>query len=176
MLAIPPEHPIASSYWAQCGELLAGPHPCVGDRATQRASLRALAHAGIRTIVDLTTAGERPGVRVLWDKLAEDDSECAWVGSPVLNGGIPSRAGMQLVLDTIDASRARGRPVYVHCMGGLGRTGTVVACWWIRHGIVEGEHVFDALTTRRAGQPNAHSISPETAPQFRFIRAWSRGD
>ncbi|MGH1348469.1 MAG: protein-tyrosine phosphatase family protein [Nannocystales bacterium] len=170
------EHPIASSYWAEPGKLLAGPHPGVGDRATQRATLRALADAGIRTVIDLTTPRELPGVRVLWEKLAPNAEEWAWVGSPVLDGGIPSRAGMQLVLDTIDASCGRGRPVYVHCMGGLGRAGTVVACWWIRHGLVEGEAVFDALTRRRVGQPNAHSISPETGPQFRFIRAWAPGD
>lgn len=173
MALVAADHPIASSYWAQRGKLLAGPHPGIGDRATQRAAVRALADAGVRTVLDLTTPSELPGIRVLWEKLAPDAAQWAWIGSPVLDGGIPSRAGMQLVLDTIDASCARGRPVYVHCMGGLGRAGTVVACWWIRHGLVQGEAVFDALKERRAGQPNAQSISPETGPQFRFIRAWA---
>lgn len=170
------DHPIACSYWALHGELLAGPHPVVGDREAQREAARALWAAGIRTVVDLTTPGERPGIRVLWEKLAPDPSAWAWIGCPILDGGAPSRAGMQLILDAIDATLARGRGVYVHCMGGLGRTGTVVGCWWIRHALVEPQRVFEELMTRRAGQPNAHAISPETPEQFELVRSWKRGD
>jgi hypothetical protein len=170
------DRPIASSYWALDRELLAGPHPMLGDRPAQRESARALWGAGIRTIVDLCTPGERPGIRVLWEKLAPDPAAWAWIGCPILDGGVPSRAGMQLVLDAIDASLARGRSVYVHCMGGLGRTGTVVGCWWIRHGVVEHARIFDELMLRRAGQPNAGAISPETPEQFQLVRSWKRGD
>ena len=92
---------------------------------------------------------------------------------PILDGGVPSRAGMTTILDAIDASRRRAAPVYVHCMGGLGRTGIVVACWWIRHGLFDAEAALRELTKRREGQPNQASISPETAPQFRLVRSWS---
>lgn len=30
---------------------------------------------------------------------------------------------------------AAGQTVYVHCYGGIGRTGTVVGCWLVRHGL-----------------------------------------
>jgi hypothetical protein len=170
------DHPIACSYWALHGELLAGPHPGLGDRPAQRETVRALWEAGIRTIVDLTTPGERPAIRVLWEKLAGDASAWAWLGYPIFDGGAPSRAGMQLILDAIDASIARGRAVYVHCMGGLGRTGTVVGCWWIRHALVEPPRVFEELMVRRRGQPNAHAISPETPAQFELVRSWRQHD
>ena len=170
------EHPIACSYWAQPGVLLAGAHPGLGDRSIQRTNVEALLEAGIRTVIDLTTPGEHPSIRVLFEKRCPDEEAWAFMNHPILDGGIPSRAGMQLVLDAIDRSQDRGRPVYVHCMGGLGRTGIVVACWWIRHGLYDAEAAFEELTHRRQGQPNQASISPETAPQFRLVRSWQRGD
>jgi hypothetical protein len=172
-----PRHPIDGSYWALETEVLAGPHPGVGSRDQQRAAIKALVAAGIRTIVDLTTPAESTGSsRVLWEKLAADPTDAAWTQHPILDGGVPSIASMQLILDTIDASRRRGRPVYVHCMGGLGRTGTVIGCWWSRHGLFEGDAVFEQLRLRRQGQSNEHRISPETSPQFHMIRTWKRND
>ncbi len=172
-VSAPADHPIVNSYWAAPQILLAGPHPSLGDRASQRVCVRGLLDAGIRTVVDLTTPAERFGVRVLFEKLAPDHTECAWFGHPILNGEAPSRAGMRLVLDLIDASHARQRAVYVHCMGGLGRTGTVVACWWIRHGLLDAKQALAALRTRRQTQPNASAQSPETSPQYQMIRSWA---
>ena len=170
-------HPIDGSYWALDGEVLAGPHPALGSRDEQRASLRALLAAGVRTIVDLTTpADSTGGARVLWEKLSPDPRDTSCTRHPILDGGVPSLASMQLILDTIDASRRRARPVYVHCMGGLGRTGTVIGCWWTRHGLFTGDDVFEQLMLRRRGQSNAHRQSPETSPQFHMIRAWKPGD
>ena len=41
---------------------------------------------------------------------------------------------MASILDAIDAALDGGKTVYVHCWGGVGRTGTVVGCWLVRHG------------------------------------------
>jgi len=35
---------------------------------------------------------------------------------------------MHEILDTIDAALSAKRIVYVHCWGGVGRTGTVIGC------------------------------------------------
>jgi protein-tyrosine phosphatase len=35
---------------------------------------------------------------------------------------------MTTILDAIDESMTAGKPVYVHCWGGMGRTGTVIGC------------------------------------------------
>ena len=39
------------------------------------------------------------------------------------------------ILDAIDKALEDGKNVYVHCWGGIGRTGTVVGCWLVRHGM-----------------------------------------
>lgn len=48
--------------------------------------------------------------------------------------GICDAAQMNHILDTIDEHVSAGRGVYVHCWGGVGRTGTVIGCWLVRHG------------------------------------------
>jgi protein-tyrosine phosphatase len=77
-------------------------------------------------------------------------------------------------LDAIDEALARGKNVYVHCYAGVGRTGTVVGCYLVRHGMAPR----DALATIarwREGRSTAHRRSPETDNQERFVLAWSEG-
>lgn len=165
--------PIPDSYWAD-PRILAGPLPVGIDREALRARVRGLLDAGVRTVIDLRAAGEPPGIQVLLDKLARSDEPVAWVGLPILNGAAPAEPLLELILDTIDASLARSRPVYLHCAGGRGRTGTVVACWWVRHGLYEPEAALHELARRRADQPNGHMPSPESPAQWRMVRGWRR--
>src|SRR5206468_4247269 len=60
---------------------------------------------------------------------------------PVVDGMAPSRSRMCTILDTVDRSVEQFEGVYAHCMGGRGRTGTVVACWLARHGVANGPGV-----------------------------------
>lgn len=166
--------PIPGSYWAAPG-LLAGPLPTAEDREGLRTQVRALLDAGVRTVIDLRTSAEPPGIGVLFEKLAADADEVAGFGLPILNGDVPTIALVQLGLDLIDASLARGRAVYLHCAGGRGRTGTFVACWWIRHGMHDGESALAALMRHRAALVDGHMPSPETAAQYRRVRAWPAG-
>jgi hypothetical protein len=44
-----------------------------------------------------------------------------------------SREVTTAILDTIDAEIAKDGLVYVHCWGGVGRTGLIIGCWLARH-------------------------------------------
>jgi protein-tyrosine phosphatase len=78
---------------------------------------------------------------------------------------------MKQILDEIDAQLAAGRPVYVHCWGGKGRTGTVIGCYLIRHHLATRDTVFDRIAwLRRDIRP--YQISPETEEQYEFVRSW----
>ena len=166
--------PIEDSYWA-APRLLAGPHPLLdtADRAAQRAAIRALLEAEIRTVIDLRTPAETPSIRSLLGKLG--GSDVAWVGTPILDGAAPEVALTQLILDLIDSALERERGVYVHCQGGRGRAGTIIACWWIRHGIYTPGQTLSALTARRAGLLHGAHPSPETGAQHRRIAGWRPG-
>jgi hypothetical protein len=170
-----PPHPIPDSYWVDPGRVFGGPLPTHADRAVLRQRVGLLLELGVRTVVDLRTPAEPPSIRALLDKLSVGGLDPVWFGAPILNGGAASVAQMQAVLDLIDGSLARERGVYVHCQGGLGRTGSVVACWWIRHGRHDPESALAELMRCRLGQPHGERPSPETPPQYRLVRSWAQG-
>ena len=80
---------------------------------------------------------------------------------------------MHTILDTIDQSLEDGSPVYVHCWGGVGRTGTVVGCWLLRHELAEPTNVLDTIMgLRKQDRERGQRMSPETAGQQRFVKQW----
>ncbi len=86
---------------------------------------------------------------------------------------VPSRATMTTILDSIDNSMASDDAVYVHCWGGVGRTGTVIGCWLLRHGLASPSNVLDVLRElRQQDQERRHRISPETPEQRQFVQQW----
>jgi protein-tyrosine phosphatase len=84
--------------------------------------------------------------------------------------------GALLGLDEIDRSLARDLPVYVHCWGGKGRTGTVVGCYLARHGIATGKSALDKINELRRNVPNWNEPSPETRQQCEMVALWQIGE
>ena len=77
-------------------------------------------------------------------------------------------------LDAIDDHIRDGKGIaYVHCWGGIGRTGTIIGCWLARHGYT-GEAALRLLSelyqTNPKSQRRPHS--PETKEQRAYIRNW----
>ena len=81
---------------------------------------------------------------------------------------------MKSILDQIDRSLAAGRKVYLHCWGGIGRTGTTVGCYLVRRGL-NGEQALGQLAAwwRDVPKSRIHPQSPETREQAAFIRNWA---
>jgi len=76
------------------------------------------------------------------------------------------------ILDTIDQHLANGRIAYVHCWGGVGRTGVIVGCWLARNGF-PGEAALSRLHELWQQNPkSAYRRSPETPSQERYIVEW----
>jgi protein-tyrosine phosphatase len=77
-------------------------------------------------------------------------------------------------LDAVDAELDGGGAVYLHCWGGVGRTGTIVGCWLQRHALTEGDAIR-RIAELRAGVPDAWMASPQTDEQRALVRGWRRG-
>jgi protein-tyrosine phosphatase len=90
--------------------------------------------------------------------------------------GIPeSTAQTREILDTIDRVIDEGGTIYVHCWGGIGRTGTIVGCWLVRHGMT-GEEALDRVKELWETRPDSGwSTSPQTDDQFDYVRKWQGG-
>lgn len=95
---------------------------------------------------------------------------------PVKDLDIPDSENMTHILDAIDESMAKHNPVYVHCWGGIGRTGTVIGCFLIRHGLANSHNVLDVIARLRINDPKAYRSSPETPDQVEFVKTWSKSE
>ena len=169
--------PTSSSYWVVPGLLLCGAYPGAQDPDERRAKVRALVGSGVQTFISLMEedetnyAGEpfEP-----YDNLAREFCpDVCCVRHPIKDLSVPTPAEMKVILTVIDESLAAKRPVYVHCWGGVGRTGTVIGCWLLRHGHATPANVLDVLMgLRKQDRERRHRMSPETAEQQRFVKGW----
>jgi atypical dual specificity phosphatase len=121
--------------------LLAGtPRP--GIVAELEHDLQALTRAGISALISLT---ERP-----MDPAPLLAHGIQHVASPIPDMCAPGLGQAVELCRRIDAFIAQGSAVAVHCRAGLGRTGTILACYLIW----EGMEALDALEEARRIQPN----------------------
>jgi protein-tyrosine phosphatase len=85
---------------------------------------------------------------------------------PVADGGVPTPEQFRGFMRFVECQRSVGHSVVVHCVGGRGRTGTVLAGYLISHG-----YTFDAALARvRSRQPRV----VETPKQMNFLHDLSR--
>jgi protein-tyrosine phosphatase len=182
--------PIPDSYWVEPGRLLAGEYPGERSDAETRVRLQAFLAAGVSSFLDLTEANESFYESFSTYRNLLGGGIC-YLRMPIPDFGCPSEQQMLTILDRIDQELAGGRVVYVHCYGGLGRTGTVVGCWLTRQGLT-GEQALERIAKLRAdisdpawqlspamkqlfaGVPHAgwHHLSPQTQQQRDFVRTW----
>lgn len=160
--------PIRSSYWADDG-LLAGEYPGAWDTAEAERRLRSFAEHEVALFVDLThpADGLEPYDRLLVPPARR-------LAHAIVDMGTTTIPHMTRILDDIDATLVEEGTVYVHCWGGIGRTGTVVGCWLMRHGLDGGDPIRRIAELRR-GVEDAWMSSPQTDAQRAMVTGWKRG-
>lgn len=136
------------------------------------AKLESLESAGVGLFVDLTEEREplNPYAHLL--------QQAEHVRMPIVDASVPTPAHMVKILDRLDEAINHGILPYVHCWGGIGRTGTVVGCWLARHAQGDGDDAaLGELKRLWADCEKSFRVdSPETAEQEAFIRNWKAGE
>ena len=126
----------------------------------------------MRTFVDLTEDGELESYD---DWLAKEARaagvDVAYHRHSIRDLDVPTTEGMRAILDLIDSAINADAPVYVHCWGGVGRTGTVVCCWLVERGL-SGEQALVEIAQLRERIKKRLIRSPEIEGQQEFVRAW----
>lgn len=85
---------------------------------------------------------------------------------PIDDMDVPDSAQLDAALDWVDARLAEGRKVFIHCRFGMGRTGTVLACWLARRGLClthPPDCAQDAATPTALGGASRESANPSAA-------------
>lgn len=168
--------PLPNSYWVRPGRFAAGEYPGDLDPCQAAAKLKMLLRAGINHFIDLTGTGELRPYRDIAEREARAQGvRVGYERFPIADAGVPrSREWMARILDAIDAALDDGKTVYVHCWGGVGRTGTVVGCWLVRHG-ESGKSALEQIDEWWRGVEKVRRIptSPETCDQVEYVRNWA---
>ena len=170
------EKPIPESYWVLPGRFLAGEYPGLRyDEFSTRRRLTAFLNAGFDTFIDLTCEGERPVyLPLLQEEAAAYERPIDHRRFSFPDFSVPTPGTMVATLDAVDAALAEDRSVYLHCVGGIGRTGTTVGCWLIRHGMKPSDallHLQELYQTAQQSLLSPHS--PEADEQVGFILNWN---
>jgi ADP-ribosylglycohydrolase/protein-tyrosine phosphatase len=168
--------PIPNCYWVLPGKFLAGEYPRDLDRDSSDRKLRALIDGGVTCFVDLTGPDDRLEP---YAELVEQQADVAVTLEhfPVRDLSVPSSPDDTVqILDAIDSEIERGGIVYLHCWGGVGRTGTIVGCWLVRQGY-SGSDALKRLRELWSQCPKSQTRqSPETHEQESYIINWQEHD
>ena len=134
----------------------------------------ALEQSGVRWFINLTSVGEK--------KIRPYNTHYGYIHYPIPDMYIPqdgTKFATFLVLlgKIIDHCKTTGEKMYMHCKGGHGRSGVVVACLLVYY---EKMSVYDALNATReyhANRPNLKEKwlrigSPQTREQKNFVKTF----
>lgn len=165
---------LAGVYWLVPGRIAAGPHPATLADGSLKQALVQLRHLGVSSFVDLTLEAEVPDgdYQCLGAELARADKKnfhYRRFGIPDMQ--VPSKQRMADLAEYLAAELVAGSVVYLHCLAGLGRTGTVAACYLADRGL-SGRQALAALTELRRGQGEYYP-SPENRAQRQFVIRWA---
>lgn len=148
--------------WIEDGKVLAGSVPAHG------AAIDMLHEKGIRAIISLT----RRDICTYPDVMAvlHHYDDIYYVHVPIVDNGIPDEPTLKRALQEIDFLTARNIPFYIHCRGGIGRTGLILIAWYVLRGGLTLEQARDKVRVRRNYEGNA-SAADQGSPQREWIDA-----
>lgn len=171
--------PFPQSYWLEPDRILCGEYPRHKSDTVEQDKMKAILEAGVRVFVDLTEEDElAPYVdiaRKAASSIGVNPDSLEFYRYPIRDVSVPrDPAEMRAVLRRIRLARHAKKVVYLHCWGGVGRTGTVAGCL-LRDlfGCNGSEALARFQESWKHCAKSAHREAPETEEQRGYIRSFN---
>jgi len=133
----------------------------IGLARPSRDELAALAERGVTHLISLTVAAFPA------DQLEAHGLEGVHIPLPDMSA--PTPAQIARFVETLSSLVADGRKVAVHCGAGLGRTGTMLACYLVSAGMRASEAIA-AVRRRRPGSVESRAQEEAVAAYEAHLR------
>lgn len=160
-------------YVVEPGRLLAGEYPGSWRHRLGKLRLAFLINRGVDTFLDLTTS--KDCLEAYEPLIGELGIGLKRLSYPIPDMDVPESDGvMRSILEAIRLENEAGRVCYVHCWGGIGRTGTVIGCYFREQGMSGDEALERVQSLYAKGMPKVvrHPHSPQTRKQCDYVRNW----
>ena len=158
------------AWWVEPGRVLAGEYPGAVEARVAESKVNLLVDAGVRTFVDLTTPADR---LVPYSETVVRAATARRLDLRHHNIGVPDLdithdVTYDKLIRLLGEEAERGA-VYVHCWGGVGRTGTVIGALLIDGGL-DYDATIRHLTSLRANTRKGSRLCPEVHTQHDVLR------
>ncbi len=159
--------PLSQSYdVGNDGTVYAGEYPGDKEEEVAKRKIGQMYHFGIRHFIDLTENGElRPYSHLL-------PKDTTYIRFPIKDCGVPkSIESVQRLLLRIENLKKLDGKIYIHCRGGVGRTGTITACYLSQDSAgTDLNQTLEVLREQFSYMPkSAYIETPERREQVEFI-------
>ena len=130
-----------------------------------------LVRVGIKTVINLTEENEQNhnGIMLFDYNSYLTRSKIEVHRKSIKDVSIPTKVKMDDILELIDNELNEDKPVYFHCWGGVGRTGTILGCYLLHSKMANKRNVFDVINYLKRTSSINHRQSPETEEQRDFV-------
>ena len=85
--------------------------------------------------------------------------------------GVPEFVDLGSAVDFIHRRITNNEPVMVHCLAGLGRTGTILACYLVKYQNMSADEAIQKVREERSGSIQSY---PQEEIIFRFSKSLQR--
>lgn len=166
--------PFENSYWILPNTLIAGQIPTSMNLVETELKLNKLIDLNVKAVINLMEPNERNRHGELFYDYSQylTNKNIQTHSFPIVDVSIPTTQTMRSILNLIDDYRSMDQLVYLHCWGGIGRTGTVVGCYLKRRGLADNTNVFEIIRSLKQYSGLANRFSPETDEQMNFVLQW----
>jgi hypothetical protein len=162
------------------GALYAGEIPSsINDDELER-KIQTLYELGVTHITNLTEVNETNFKAIPLRQYAQyaeayyeqKGREVTCLRYPIRDLDIPSISQMRTTIAALNTILSEGGCAYLHCWGGIGRTGTVLGCFLLQNEILDHTTAISYISFLKRNTNIRNRMSPETIEQCDFVRYW----